>query len=187
MKYENRDISWLGFNHRVLQEAGDKNVPLMERVKFLSIFSSNMDEFFRVRYPVISLYSHLKNKILTRIIPPPPKNMEEQVQQIVGGQFEEFGHIFSNEILPELESEKIILYYNRSIPPSYAAQVRELFFSRTLAFIQPIFIGESFENDFFPESNKIYFLVLLKKDGEEFLHHAVINIPTEKLQRFYTL
>ncbi|MEO8403726.1 MAG: polyphosphate kinase 1 [Chitinophagaceae bacterium] len=187
MKYENRDISWLGFNHRVLQEAGDKNVPLMERVKFLSIFSSNMDEFFRVRYPVISLYSHLKNKILTKIIPPPPKDMEEQVQQIVGGQLEEFGHTFANEILPELESEKIILYYNKGIPPSYAAQVRELFFSRTLAFIQPIFIGESFQNDFFPESNKIYFLVLLKKDGEEFLHHAVINIPSEKLKRFYTL
>ena len=91
--YHNRDISWLGFNYRVLQEAADPSVPLMERIKFVSIFSSNMDEFFRVRYPIILLYSQLKNKILSKIIPPPDKDLAEKVQQMVAGQFSEFGSI----------------------------------------------------------------------------------------------
>ena len=49
MPYIHRDISWLSFNYRVLQEAKDPNVPLMERIKFMAIYSSNLDEFFRVR------------------------------------------------------------------------------------------------------------------------------------------
>jgi polyphosphate kinase len=185
--YHNRDISWLGFNYRVLQEAADKTVPLMERLKFLSIFSSNMDEFFRVRYPVISLYSQLKDKTLNKIIPPPDKDLSEKVQEIIGGQFAEFGKILNGELIPELCREKIILYYNKPVPPQFARQLREIFLSRILAFIQPVFIRDSFKEDFFAESNKIYFLVLLKKEGEELLHHAIVNIPANKLPRFFTL
>ncbi|MEO5562987.1 MAG: polyphosphate kinase 1 [Chitinophagaceae bacterium] len=185
--YHNRDISWLGFNYRVLQEAGDKSVPLMERIKFLSIFSSNMDEFFRVRYPVISLYSQLKNKTLSKITPPPDKDLAEKVQEIVGGQFKEFGKILNEELIPGLSEKGVELYYNKPVPQELSWQMREIFFSRVLAFIQPVFIQESLKEVFFPESNKIYLLVLLKKEGEDLLHHAVVSIPTGKLSRFFTL
>src|ERR1041385_1388343 len=107
--YHNRDISWLGFNYRVLREASDKTVPLMERIKFLSIFSSNMDEFFRVRYPIIALYSQLKDKTLNKIVPPPDKDLSEKVQQLIGEQLDEFGRILREELLPGLEAEKINL------------------------------------------------------------------------------
>lgn len=185
--YHNRDISWLGFNHRVLQEAADPSVPLLERVKFLAIFSSNMDEFFRVRYPVITFYSTLKNKTLNKMVPPYDKKLAEKVQEIIGLQLEEFGSIINTQILPALESNKIMLYYNRPIPDQFASQIRELFFSRILAFIQPVFMDESFQPDFFPENNKIYFFVLLKKEGSEAFSHAVINIPTNKVSRFVKL
>src|SRR5688572_4363561 len=105
--YHNRDISWLGFNHRVLQEAADPSVPLLEKVKFLSIFSSNMDEFFRVRYPVIALYSQLKNKTLNRLTPSVDKDLSEKVQSIISQQLEEFGSIIHSQVLPELEAHGI--------------------------------------------------------------------------------
>jgi len=187
MYYHNRDISWLGFNHRVLQEAADPAVPLLERVKFLSIFSSNMDEFFRVRYPVISLYSQLKNKILSKINPAVDKGIAEKVQAVISEQLEEFGSIINGQLLPELESKGIILYYNRPIPELFTSQIRELFFSRILAFIQPVFIEKPFQPDFFPENNKIYFFVLLRKEGRDELSHAIINIPADKLSRFFKL
>ncbi len=60
--FYNRDLSWLGFNLRVLQEAADKDVPLFERLKFLAIFSSNLDEFFRVRYPIYACYFATEQK-----------------------------------------------------------------------------------------------------------------------------
>jgi polyphosphate kinase len=182
--YHNRDISWLGFNHRVLQEAADPAVPLLERVKFLSIFSSNMDEFFRVRYPVISFYATLKEKTLNKINPPYDKLLGEKVQAIVTEQLNEFGQIINQQLLPQLEAYSIILYYNRIIPADLNPQIMELFFSRILAFIRPVFIEESLLRDFFPENNKIYFLVSLKKEGKEALNHAIINIPADKISRF---
>ena len=185
--YHNRDISWLGFNHRVLQEAADPSVPLLERVKFISIFSSNMDEFFRVRYPVISFYATLKNKTLNKIVPPYDKKLVEKVQDIITQQLDEFGNIINSQLLPELEKQGIILYYNRPAPDKFTSQIRELFFSRILSFIQPVFIDELFYRDFFPENNKIYFFVLLKKEEKDTLSHAVINIPANKLGRFFKL
>lgn len=185
--YHNRDISWLGFNFRVLQEAADPTVPLLERVKFLSIFSSNMDEFFRVRYPVIALYSQLKNKTLHKISPAVDKDIAAQVQDMIAEQLKEFGAIIHEQLLPELEKNGITIYYNRSIPQEFIAQIRELFFSRILAFIQPVFIRKPDQEDFFPENNKLYFFVLLRNEGSDLLSHAVVNIPTEKVARFFKL
>src|SRR6187401_1865051 len=99
-----RDISWLSFNARVLQEAADPTVPLRERIRFLGIFSNNMDEFFRVRVATLKRMMDLSNKSNMHMEQAPDKILEE-IQAIVLSQQSEFNRIWEN-ISVELEKEK---------------------------------------------------------------------------------
>ena len=97
----NRDLSWLSFNHRVLMEAADPNTPLYSRISFLSIFSSNLDEFFRVRMPAIFAFTSIKAK-KTSLRDEYPKDLVQQVQTMIQMQLEQFGSILSGQIIPLL-------------------------------------------------------------------------------------
>ncbi len=98
--YYNRDLSWLEFNYRVLREAACETVPLFDRIKFLSIFSSNLDEFFRVRYPVILAISNLKAKTQRKIENNFPEHFLEKIQLQIENQMAEFENIFTRQIIP---------------------------------------------------------------------------------------
>src|SRR5207302_8891839 len=111
-----RDISWLSFNGRVLQEAADSSVPLRERIRLLGIFSNNMDEFFRVRVSTlkrISEYSGGKTKINMHL-EVSPDNILNDIQSMVLEQNEEFDTIWS-DIRKELEKEKIFLVTEKEL------------------------------------------------------------------------
>lgn len=107
-KFYHRDLSWLRFNHRVLQEAADERNPLYERIKFLAIFSSNLDEFFRVRVSDIRQIKHLEKPLRKKLITKPNKVLKE-IKAQVDIQQNDFGKIFKGEIIPQLALEGINL------------------------------------------------------------------------------
>ncbi len=122
-KEYNRDLSWLRFNHRVLQEAADKRNPLFERLKFLAIFSSNLDEFFKVRVSEIrkikEIDKPLRKKLITK-----PNRLLAKIKRQVDLQQKEFGKIFYTEILPALEKENIFFKNTKEIDDEGLAFVK---------------------------------------------------------------
>lgn len=183
----NRDLSWLSFNHRVLLEAADKNVPLYNRISFLSIFSSNLDEFFRVRMPSIFVFSAIDVKKAS-IRDEYPKGLVQQVQTMVYNQLEEFGAVLSGQIIPELQQNHICLYYNEPIREEHADTVREYFLSKVLSFLQPVMLQKENQGGVFLENNALYFIADLESAEQPGKHqYALLNIPSGNLPRFSEL
>ena len=110
-KYVNREISWLSFNQRVLQEAADKTVPLLERLKFLGIFSSNLDEFYRVR---VATYTRMVNAGITKAMGEHPKKVLNQIQKTVIRLRDQYDEIFNN-VLAELQNENIFIINEKQL------------------------------------------------------------------------
>ena len=185
--FYNRDLSWLGFNLRVLQEAVDKDVPLYERIKFLSIFSSNLDEFFRVRYPSVFAFSKMNRKTKMKVSVSLDEDVPDKIQTEINRQLNIFGQVLNEEILPGLKANGINFYYNTPIREEHAAEIRELFLSKILSFIQPLYLESNIGREFIPENNQLYLVVVLKESELASLKHAVLNIPSDKLPRFTVL
>ena len=183
----NRDLSWLSFNHRVLSEAADKTVPLYSRISFLSIFSSNLDEFFRVRMPSIFAFTSIDAK-KTSLRDEYPKELVGQVQTMVQQQQEEFGRILREQILPELKQNNICLYYGEPVRAEHIETVREFFLSKVLSFLQPIILQKENQAQVFLENNALYFIVDVEAPEAGGKHtYALLNIPSFNLPRFTEL
>ncbi|MBL0233039.1 MAG: polyphosphate kinase 1 [Chitinophagaceae bacterium] len=183
----NRDLSWLSFNHRVLIEAADTKVPLYSRISFLSIFSSNLDEFFRVRMPSIFAFTSIDAK-KTSLRDEYPLGLVKDVQELVNSYQEEFGRILTQQILPELRANNIQLYYNDTIRDEHEETIREYFLSKVLSFLQPILLQKENQAQVFLENNALYFIVVIEpkeESGKRF--YALLNIPSDHLPRFMEL
>ena len=115
--YINREISWLHFNARVLQEAIDPNTPLIERIKFLGIFSNNRDEFFRVRVATVRRMVDLGKDEENLLGNYSPRELHDKIQEIVIDQQNKVQEIFKN-ILEELKENNIFLISERDLSHS---------------------------------------------------------------------
>jgi polyphosphate kinase len=175
-----RDLSWLLFNERILMEAEKEDIPVMERVNFLSIYSSNLDEFYRVRMPVI-----LALHKLSKHAQDDKEDVLLEAQQLIEGQQQRFGQIFTGRLIPLLKENKVKLLFNEPLPAAIQNKVTDYFFSQIMAFLQPIDLSETGKK-FFPENNKLYFLVNLGlKQAKE--RTILLNIPSNQLPRFYSV
>lgn len=186
--YYHRDLSWLGFNERILLEAADASVPVYERIKFLAIYSSNLDEFFRVRVASLRALESVDKKKIKKNLGFKPKAVLEEITQKLQIQLEEFGRIYREELIPELAAHHIILYANQSIEPLHERAMEKYFKSKILGYLQPVIIDGD-QQELFLENRKLYFFVALKRkdDTSQNTQYAILNIPSEFLPRFIEL
>ena len=180
-----RDISWLAFNSRVLQEAADETVPLKERIKFLGIFSNNLDEFFRVRVAALKRMIELGSKAKMHL-ELNPESILEEIQEKVMIQQTAFERIWK-DIFRELKKQKIFLVDDKKLNVTQQKFVLQYFNEEVRSYIIPLMI-ESIHG--FPVLNdkSIYLACrLLKTDRSIPQKFALVSVPTSRLPRFLIL
>jgi len=173
---KHRDIDWLSFNQRVLQEAEDHSNPLYERLKFLAIFSSNLDEYFKVRVSQLRQIKKLDKSQRKKLALRPNKTLKE-ILKIVKQQQNQFGHIFFNDIIPLLKTKGIELLTGDSIDDNH--ELENYFKTQIAKLLNPKIIRSDDKETVFLKNEELYLFVDF---GEEDCF-GLINIPSE-LSRF---
>ncbi|MBT4482626.1 MAG: polyphosphate kinase 1 [Candidatus Latescibacteria bacterium] len=183
--YINREISWLSFNERVLQEAADPVTPLIERLKFLGIFSSNLDEFFRVRVATIKriMKEGKKAKVL---LGENPVKIFNEIEQTVIKQQETFDEIYRN-ILKELEKNKVFIINEKQLTSEQGEHVKEYFHHKVRPTLFPVMIDNLDEFPVLHERSIYLAIRLRKKSSSRTSKHAIIEVPSQILSRFLVL
>lgn len=184
-KYISRDISWLAFNDRVLQEAQDKKVPLLERLKFLGIFSSNLDEFFRVRVASLTRMTMLGKKTKT-LLGKDPNIILQQIYEIVLKQNKKFEKTYK-ELLKELAKNHIRIVNERKLTIPQKKFVQEYFQQEVRPALLPIVLENC--KDLQLKDQAVYLAVSLHNNNNEQKKrtYALVEVPTETCPRFLVL
>ncbi len=190
-----RDLSWLAFNGRVLQEAADPRVPLGERIRFLAIFSSNLDEFYRVRVAALQALLRLRSDARDDL-DLKPRRLLRSITRVVERQQEEFGRVFRETILPELASRGIDLMYESRAEGEEVERLRDFFTDevRPLLGVRYLFADDGTP---FLENRAIHLVARIRPAKRPTspwpippkgrTATALIDIPTGRLPRFVPL
>ena len=174
-----KELSWISFNERVLQEAQDPTVPLIERVRFLGIYSSNQDEFFKVKI------AELKRTILIdeeKGVNSPAKGILKEALNRVRELSTVFDKTYQS-LLKELADNKIYLLDETQISPEQRGFVKKYFKENVLKHISPVILSESVDLIAFLKDKYTYLAVEMTKKEQD-PHYALIEIPTENVPRF---
>lgn len=183
--YIHRDLSWLDFNYRVLQEAKDKSLPLLERIKFMAIYSSNLDEFFRVR---VANHRNLMraSKKTKKELEFAPDTLLKKILRKVNKQQEEISHIFDTQFIPELEQNGIKVLRRLDLNEEQKSFVEDYFNQNLLPFVQPVLLVEDKIKPFL-NNGSLYLAIHMKDKTNEKVNYAIVKIPSDQLDRFIIL
>ncbi len=194
-KYFNRDLSWLSFNYRVLEEAKDASLPLYERIKFLAIYSNNLEEFYQVR---VSYYRQLLRNaelIPDKIEQVQPARILHLINETVDKYQLEFHHLFDNEIIPELQKNGIILLdRNSELSGQHQLEIKNIFTTEILSLLQPVLLLKKRIRPFL-KTGHVYVVMEMvvnecnqKNAGKQRVRYGLIKVPTDhNISRFIEL
>ncbi|MCB0809151.1 MAG: polyphosphate kinase 1 [Flavobacteriales bacterium] len=184
VRFNDRDLSWLSFNERVLQEALDPRVPLLERIKFLGIYSNNLDEFYRVRVASLRSLAKLGKRDRGALAIAPDK-LVRQINAKALEQQQRFGALYRNELLPALAKKGIRI---RGVADVNAKQLKAVQRYYTEQ-VQPLLHTAAVRpgNAPFIEDRKLYLVCRIRPRGRKRARLVLLNVPSDTLGRFMRL
>lgn len=181
----NRELSWLAFNERVLQEAEDNTVPLIERLKFLGIYSNNRDEFFRVRVATLKrVVKHQKKA--EELMGENPVRLLDKIQKAVIAQQEKFEHTYQ-KIIRELKKHNISIINETQLTPIQGAFVKNYFREKVKSSLFPIMLDNASAFPYLKDRLGYLIVKLGRKDKTKKNKFAIIEVPTDNISRFLVL
>lgn len=191
-KYFKRDVSWLSFNYRVLLEAEDDTLPVYERIKFLSIYSSNLEEFYEIR--VAEHRGVIMKKNFTEESGAEAEEVLTEITREVNRQQREYYRIFSEKVLPELNRQNIYLYQGSDPEPFHEEFVHNFFNEEVFPFLSPVMI-QAGDIRTFIRDRRLYLVIRMTKkckrkpenEAAREYHYALMKIPYAKVPRFIEL
>jgi len=183
MEFFNRELSWLSFNERVLQEALDKKVPVVERMRFLGIYSNNLDEFFRVKVATVKRLIEIKNRKVEGF-DGTPKQLLKEIKKLVIKQQQQF-ELAYQKILTELKNQHIVQTTEKHLRSEDKVFVKHYFHDHVRPLIVPLMLSDKRE---FPQlkNNSIYLATKMTEFDKNKVRYALIEIP-KSLNRFVVL
>ena len=182
-KFVNREISWLSFNDRVLQEAQDKSVPILQRLRFLGIFSNNMDEFYRVRVATMKRLATFGSKEKILIGKKTVKSVLSEIQKTTQKQQKKFENIY-HQLITELEQHNVFVINETQLTKEQGLYVNKFYTENIRPVLVPIMLQKNMS---FPElkDKPIYFAVKLSdQNNPERVNYALLDLSTDILSLF---
>jgi len=189
-RYFKRDISWLSFNYRVLLEAEDDTLPLYERINFISIYSSNLEEFYKIRVAdhkaIATGTAHSDEESVQSAM-----QLVTEINEEVNRQLEERIRIYEQKILPALRQHHIIFYQSRNVEPFHKEFLRRFFREEIFPYLSPVPVSKDKVISFLRD-NRLYLAVRLHSKGTlpgdpDHTQYFVMKLPYSKVPRFIEL
>lgn len=187
--YFKRDISWLSFNYRVLLEADDDSLPLYERINFISIYSSNLEEFYKIRVADHKAVASGVTKSDEETVQS-AQELVEKINREVNRQLYDRISIYEQKIVPELRNNHIIFYQTQQVEPFHQQFVKDFFREEVFPYLQPVPVSKNKIISFLRD-DRLYLAIRgipqWKKTTHQVPHYFVMKLPYSKVPRFIEL